>query len=81
MEQVRAMLLGMFVAVVMLLLMGTVGSSGPGRYQIAGAGGSCFYVLDTQTGRISATGGYAGIGSGVSASNAVDAIKYYQSEK
>jgi len=78
MEQIRSMLLGMVVAVVLLLLMGTVGGSGPGRYQMAGAGGSCVYVLDTHTGKITAAGGYAGFGAGVRAREAADEVKSSQ---
>ena len=78
MEQIRSMLLGMFFAVVMLLLMGTAGTQGPGRYQVAGAGGSCVYVLDTHTGKITAAGGYAGFGAGVRAREAADEVKSSQ---
>lgn len=75
MEQLRMLLTGMILAVAMMLLMGTVGAQGPGRYQVAGAGGSCVYVLDTHTGRITAAGGYAGLGAGVLAREAADETK------
>lgn len=75
MEQVRMLIMGMVIAVVMMLLMGTVGAQGPGRYQVAGAGGSCVYVLDTHTGKITAAGGYAGLGAGVLAREAADETK------
>ncbi len=55
MEQVKTLLLGMLIAVVLMMLVGAGNSTG--RYQIAGAGGSVFYVLDTDTGKIIAAGG------------------------
>ena len=57
MEQVKTVLLGMLIAVVLMMLMGA-GSTG-GRYQIAGADGNVYYILDTDTGKIVAAGGYA----------------------
>lgn len=76
MEQVKLLLLGMLVAAVMMMLMGAGGSEGPGRYQIAGASGTSFYVLDTHSGKIIRAGGRTGGGDN-SATAAVEEAKAY----
>ena len=55
MEQVKTLLLGMLIAIVLMMVIGAGESTG--RYQIAGAGGSVYYILDTDTGKIVAAGG------------------------
>jgi hypothetical protein len=57
MEQVKTLLLGMLIAVVLMMLMGAGSTSS--RYQIAGAGGTSYYILDTHSGKIVAAGGGA----------------------
>jgi hypothetical protein len=67
MEQVKTLLLGMLIAVVLMMLMGA-GAEDHGRYQIACAGGSIYYILDSHTGKIvAASGGNAGAASGAAA--------------
>ena len=55
MEHIKTFLLGVLVAVVVTMLIGAGASSS--RYQIAGAGGTSYYILDTYTGKIVAAGG------------------------
>ncbi len=45
----------MLIAVALMMLMGAGATSS--RYQIAGAGGTSYYILDSHTGKIVAAGG------------------------
>ena len=61
MEHLKTFFLGVLVAVVLMILVGAGTTSS--RYQIAGAGGTSYYILDTHTGKIVAAGGNHTAGS------------------
>ena len=77
MGRAKLILLGMFIAFAIMILTGANGADGPGRYQIAGAGGSIFYILDTQTGIITAAGGVGEPDGQLRATDAVQDATYY----
>jgi len=76
MGKVKVFLLGMLVSLVLLVLVGA-GGPGGGRYQLAAGGGSVFYVLDTDTGKIVQAGGSSGAGRWDTALEAVEKSKKY----
>jgi len=76
METVKVFLLGMLVTLALLILVGA-GNPGAGRYQIAAGGGSVFYVLDTDSGKIVQAGGSSGAGRWETATDAVEKSKSY----
>jgi amino acid transporter len=75
MEQVKTLLLGMLIAVVLMMLMGAGATSS--RYQIAGAGGTSYYILDSHTGKVVAAGGEGAPGRTEGASIAVQGEKRF----
>jgi hypothetical protein len=76
MEKVKVFLLGMLVTLMLMVLVGA-GSSGGGKFQIAAGGGSVFYVLDTDSGKIVQAGGSSGAGRWETAIEAVEKSKNY----